>query len=108
MDAEGELLLPVHTVGAFVDGRCLGGAFVHGGKVFCGRGREMRPPVHTEGAICGCSVPRSSICPQVGGVLWTRKGKCGRLSTLMVPFVNGRCLGGAFVLRREVFCGWMA
>ena len=74
VDAEGKCgRLSTQRV-PFVDVRCLGGAFVHGGEVFCGCRREMRPPVHTEGAICGRKVPRKGICPRREGILWMQKG----------------------------------
>ena len=81
------------------------GVLSTGGRYFVDADGELRPPVHTGGAVCGRKVPRREVCPQAGGILWTQTGNCGRLSTERVPFVDERCHGGSFVHKRAVFCG---
>ena len=53
-----------------VEVRCPEVAFVHGWGCFCGCRREMQPPVHTDGAWCGRTVPGGGICPRLGVFLW--------------------------------------
>ena len=60
-----------------VDARCQEVTFVHKMGIFCGRGREMQPPVHGEGAWCGCTVPGGDFCPQNGYLLWMERGALG-------------------------------
>ena len=73
--------------------------FVHKNGIFCGRGGEMLPPVHVQGAQRGSPVPGGDFCPQAGAFLWTRRGNSSRLSTNKAHFVDEMGLCGCHGLR---------
>jgi len=101
---------------------CREGIFVYRRGHFCGRGREMLPPVHVQGAQRGSPVPGGVFCPRRRcpawkfgarrwllstdrGIFVDAEGRRCRLSTYRVPSVEVRCRELAFVHRRGHFCG---